>query len=73
MCFRPANSEFNMECPSCGKTLQVAGNFKLKKCPFCKYDFTVKGDGFTADSFDKMSAAPELPGDSKKGRRGKKK
>lgn len=40
MCFRPAGVEINLNCPSCGKKLPVIGNTVLKKCPFCKYEFT---------------------------------
>lgn len=40
MCFRPAGVEIDLNCPSCGKKLPVIGNTVLKKCPFCKYEFT---------------------------------
>ena len=40
MCFRPAGVEIDINCPNCGKKLPIIGNTVLKKCPFCKYEFT---------------------------------
>ncbi|MDO4183586.1 MAG: hypothetical protein Q4E12_08305, partial [Coriobacteriia bacterium] len=41
MCFRPAGSDAGgNECPECGKTIQAMGGMVMKKCPFCKCDFT---------------------------------
>ncbi len=40
MCFRPASGGVEIKCPHCDKVLPVIGNTVLKKCPFCKEEFT---------------------------------
>lgn len=43
MCFRPADASGDggmNKCPECGKTIQMMAGVTLKKCPFCKCDFT---------------------------------
>ena len=42
MCFRPADAggAGNMTCPECGKEVQPMGGLVMKKCPFCKADWT---------------------------------
>ena len=42
MCFRPADAGggSNMTCPECGKEVQPMGGLVMKKCPFCKADWT---------------------------------
>lgn len=55
MCFRPAGVEIDINCPSCGKKLPIIGNTVLKKCPFCKYEFTEQD---MADFQASMGGAP---------------
>lgn len=62
MCFRPAGVEINVNCPKCGKKLPVIGNTILKRCPFCKAEFTQEDyDNFQASLTGGASDAPEMP------------
>ena len=36
MCFRPGGAAQAIECPVCGKKVQMIGGVMMKKCPFCK-------------------------------------
>lgn len=61
MCFRPAGADDGgLKCPECGKQLQVMGGVQLKKCPFCKCDFTPYLNG--EKPYPGADAAPAAPG-----------
>lgn len=40
MCFRPAGVTKPIECPKCHKKITPMGGVVMKKCPFCKDDWT---------------------------------
>lgn len=65
MCFRPADAAGAgpNKCPECGKIVQAMGGMVLKKCPFCKADFTkyMNEDG-TPKGAPGAPAAPGAPG-----------
>ena len=73
MCFRPASAGGDAgpnKCPECGKTIQSMGGIQLKKCPFCKADWTPYLDGTKplpnaapgAPSAPSAPGAPQAPG-----------
>lgn len=71
MCFRPAGVEVDIKCPHCGKKLPVIGNTVLKKCPFCKTEFSDEdmanmqeqmGGGAAGAGAPGAPAAPGAPG-----------
>lgn len=58
MCFRPAGADGGAQkCPECGKPVQAMGGIQLKKCPFCKADFTKYLNGEAP-----VPGAPAAPG-----------
>lgn len=70
MCFRPADASIAHapECPECGKEIKVLlSGVALKKCPFCKCDFTpyLKGEkpmpGAPVPTAPTAPAAPLAP------------
>lgn len=67
MCFRPADASADTgvsKCPECGKALQAMGGMVLKKCPFCKCDFTpyLNGEKPLPDAVAPSApAAPSVP------------
>lgn len=71
MCFRPADAAAadTPKCPECGEEIKaLLAGVSLKKCPFCKCDFTpyLKGEkampGATAPAAPSAPAAPGAPG-----------
>ena len=62
MCFRPAGVEIDINCPYCGKKLPVIGNTVLKKCPFCKEEFTEQDIANFQASLGGGAGAPGAPG-----------
>lgn len=63
MCFRPADASAGggmNKCPECGKTIQMMANVTIKKCPFCKADFTPYING--EKPLPGAPAAPAAPG-----------
>lgn len=68
MCFRPADAGGDAgphKCPECGKPIQSMGGIVLKKCPFCKCDFTPYLNGekeLPASSMPGAPGAPAAPG-----------
>lgn len=64
MCFRPASAQVEIVCPECGKKLPVIGNTLLRKCPFCKAEYSEEE---LAEMNNKLSGgvpagAPGIPG-----------
>lgn len=68
MCFRPAEAGGDgggYNCPDCGKKIQNLGGIPMKKCPFCKCDFTPYLNGekeFPNKSSAPAPGAPAAPG-----------
>ena len=58
MCFRPADANMSVTCPSCGKEINAVLGIVPKECPFC---------GATSEDFEgasdiKAPSAPAAPG-----------
>ena len=65
MCFRPSGSDAGGQaCPECGKAVQAMGGMVMKKCPFCKADFTkyLNGDAPVPGAAGGAPGAPKAPG-----------
>ncbi len=71
MCFRPADAAAAAapKCPDCGEEIKaLLSGISIKKCPFCKCDFTpyLKGEkplpGVAAPASPGAPSAPAAPG-----------
>ena len=60
MCFRPAEANAAVACPSCGKKINYTNRVLPKKCPFCKTPLEEVAVSATPGS-PKAPGAPSAP------------
>lgn len=62
MCFRPPDASGGVECPNCGKKINMTNGVLPKKCPFCKTALEELGEPPAVGAPKAPGAPPQAPG-----------